>query len=206
MKNFVRTLTIAATLAGTFSTTAAAQLDQPAARRSNTGGFHLGVYLNGSAIQLEDSYVTESGRGGSVHVGHGIDESLSMFLRVNAASIGSHDAPVQSFTMAHADFGFRYSFRDRSENLRPFVQGALSGRAVSMDLGDGMVDARGPGFSAAVGVEYFVSPHLALEAALSYSYGKFTEGRVNGGDWREFRGNSFGATSARADLGVSWHP
>ena len=207
MKNFVRTLVLAATLAGTFSTTAAAQFDEPVVQRSSVAGFHLGVFLNGSAIQLDGSDVTESGGGGSVHLGYGMNENVSVFLRVNAASIQSDEVPAGSYTMAHADVGLRYSFLKASQALRPFVQGAFSGRAVSIDLGsEGVLDARGTGLSAAAGVEYFVSPKVAFEAALSYSFGTFTEGRLDGGEWVDFSDEAFNATSARVDLGVSWHP
>lgn len=207
MKNIVRTFALAATLAGTITTTAAAQMDTPAPLRSKTAGFNLGVYLNGSAVQVEDSDVIESGAGGSVHLGYGVTPNVSLFLRVNGAAIESDDVPSGSYTMAHVDIGARYSFLGSSTAWRPFVQGAFNGRAVSIDEGSaGTLDARGPGFSAGAGLEYFVTPRVAVEAGLSYSFGEFNEGRVDGGEWVDFEEESFNATSSRFDLGVSWHP
>jgi opacity protein-like surface antigen len=207
MKNIVRTFVLAAALAGTVSTTAAAQLDAPAPPRSKTAGFNLGVFLNGSAVRVDDSDVIESGAGGSVHLGYGFTENVSVFLRVNGAAIESDDVPSGSYTMAHADIGVRYSFLGSSTAWRPFVQGAFSGRAVSIDEGNaGTLDARGPGFTAGAGLEYFVTPRVAVEAGLSYSFGEFNEGRLNGGDWVDFEDEAFEATSSRFDLGVSWHP
>jgi hypothetical protein len=210
MKNAVRTLALAATLAGTLSTTAAAQLDPPVdgplGGRSNTAGFHLGVFLNGSAVQVEDSDIVEKGGGGSLHLGYGPSQNISLFMRANAAEIQSEDAD-ESYILAHFDIGARYSFASAARALRPFVQGAFSGRAFSLDAGSaGTLEARGPGFTAGAGVEYFFNPQVALEAGLSYSFGEFNEGRLDGGEWVDFEDEAFSATSSRIDVGVSWHP
>lgn len=206
MKNTVRVLTLAASLAGTFNTAAAAQIDAPGAARSNTAGFHAGLFLNGSSVKLEDSDAVESGGGGSLHLGYGITQNVSVFVRGNAAQIQS-DAGDDSYTMAHFDIGARYSFASAASALRPFVQGAVSGRAFSADLaGQGTLEARGPGFTAAAGLEYFFTPAIAMEAGLSYSLGKFNEGRLGGGEWVDFEDDAFNATSARFDIGVSIHP
>lgn len=206
MRNAARTLALAATLAGTVSTTAAAQFLAPGEARSNTSGFHLGVFLNGSAVKLEDSDVVESGGGGSLHLGYGPSQSVSLFVRANAADIQADDSD-QSYILAHFDIGARYSLGTEAAALRPFVQGAFSGRAFSLDAGSvGTVEARGPGFTAAAGLEYFFSPRVAVEAGFSYSFGEFNEGRLDGGEWVDFRDEAFSATSSRFDLGVSWHP
>jgi opacity protein-like surface antigen len=206
MKNTVRTLALAATLAATLNTAAAAQLDPPVDARSNGSGFHLGVFLNGSAVKVEDSDVVESGGGGSLHLGYGFTENVSAFVRANAADIQVEDSD-QSYILAHFDIGARYSFGSASAALRPFVQGAFSGRAFSLDAGSaGTLEARGPGFTAAAGLEYFFTPRVAVEAGLSYSFGEFNEGRLDGGEWVDFEDEAFSATSTRFDLGVSFHP
>lgn len=206
MKNPVRTLALAAALAATLDTAAAAQIDAPGAQRSNTSGFHVGVFLNGSAVTLEDSDVVESGGGGSLHLGYGFNPNVSLFVRANAAEIQS-DEGGDSYTMAHFDLGARYSFASEASALRPFIQAAVSGRAFAADLGsEGTLEARGSGFTAGAGLEYFFTPAVALEAGLSYSFGEFNEGRLGGGEWVDFEDEAFSATSARVDLGVSFHP
>jgi opacity protein-like surface antigen len=200
----VRSLACAAFLACAFSTPAAAQLEGPAPR-SNTAGFNLGVFLNGSGIQMDGSDVVEAGRGGSLHLGYGLNQTVSVFARANAASIAT-DGGGEDYTMAHFDLGARLSFGQPSSALRPFVQGAVNGRAVSADMNQGTLQARGAGLSAGLGLEYFVNPTVAVEAGLSYSFGKFSEGRLGDSDWVEFGDESFEATSARFDLGLSFHP
>jgi hypothetical protein len=205
MKNAVRTIAMAATLAATFSTTAAAQVGEPEARRSKTAGFHLGVFLNGSAVQVEESSETESGGGGALHLGYGVTPNVSLFIRANAANI---DTGVgDSYVLAHADLGVRYSFASQASTFRPFIQGAVGGRAASMELsGQGTLETRGPSLSAGGGVEIFFTPEVAMELGLSYSVGKFSEGRLDGGEWVDFEDEAFEATSARFDIGVSYHP
>ncbi len=208
MKNTVRALGLAAMLAGTLTTAAAAQsaVPDPAPLRSKTAGFNLGVFLTGSAVQVEDSDQIDSGPGGTLHLGYGINQNVSFFVRIAAAEMQA-EGGGDSYAMAHADLGARYSFASPASALRPYVQGAFTGRGLAFDMGsDGTLEARGAGFTGAAGLEYFVTPRVGLEASLSYSIGKFSEGRLDGGEWVDFEDEAFDAVSSRFDLGVSWHP
>ncbi|HEU4885971.1 MAG TPA: outer membrane beta-barrel protein [Longimicrobium sp.] len=211
MKRFVRTLALAGAIAGTLSTAAAAQAMEPgfdaAPARSNTAGFSLGVFLTGSAVRAEESDEIDSGPGGTVHLGYGINQNVSFFVRVTAAEMQPAESGGESYAMAHADLGARYSFASPAAALRPYVQAAITGRALSFDLGsEGNLEARGSGFTGAAGLEYFITPRMGLEASLSYSIGKFSEGRLGGGEWIDFEDDAFDAVSSRFDLGFSWHP
>ena len=206
MKNAIRMLLLAAAAAGPLAATpAAAQLD-PMPLRSSTTGFNLGLFLNGSAVQVENSDVVESGGGLGVHLGYGFSEAISVFLRVDVASIRSEDVD-DDYAMAHADLGARFSFGRPTSPVRPYLQAALGGRAFSWDTGpEGELQVRGSALSAGAGLEYFLNPDLAIEGGLHVSYGDFSEGRLDGGDWVDFGDEAFSATTTRFDLGVSWHP
>lgn len=197
----LRTLALASALVFGLSASAAAQQVEAPAVRSNTAGFNLGIFLAGASIQVDGSDETEAGRGGSLHVGYGFNQLVSVFARANAASIASQGGGA-NYGMAHVDLGARLSFGSQSAALRPFVQGAVNGRAVA----DGDLEARGSGLTAGLGVEYFVNPALAVETGFSFSFGDFSEGRLGDGEWLDFGNEAFGATSARFDLGISWHP
>jgi hypothetical protein len=211
MRDFVRTIALTAALAGTLSTAAAAQTVEPgfdaAQARSNTAGFGLGVFLTGSALRVEESDEIESGPGGTVHLGYGINQNVSFFVRITAAEMQAAGGGSDSYVMAHADLGGRYSFASPAAALRPYLQAAVTGRALSFDMGsEGNLEARGPGFTGAVGLEYFVTPRVGMEASLSYTIGKFSEGRLGGGEWIDFDDDAFDAVSSRFDVGFSWHP
>lgn len=199
MRNTVRTLALAAVLAGAFSTSAAAQ--QPA--RSNTTGLALGVFLDGSAIEMEINDGTDIGRGGGLHLGYGVHPNASVFMRVTAAVADPADEIDEPYALAHFDVGARISFGSRAAALRPFVQGAISGLGYAEDQGtDGLVEARGSGFSAAAGLEYFINRDVAVETGFGYSRGDCTEMRRDGGEWVDFQDQAFDASSIRFDLGT----
>jgi hypothetical protein len=200
MTSSVRMLALAAVLAGTFATGAQAQA------RSNTAGFNLGVFLNGTALDVEDADEIESGAGGSVHLGYGFNQSIQIFTRIGAASI-EPEGGADSYTVAHVDLGARYTFGSEMSALRPFVLAAVTGRAASFDLGDDdTIDLRGPALTAGVGLGYFVSPSLAIEGGFSFSFGEFNEGRLNDDDWEDLEDEAIKANSTRFDLGLSWYP
>jgi hypothetical protein len=204
MKNTLRTLALATALGGALSTSAAAQIDVTAPR-SNTAGFNLGAFVNAAGIQVEDSDA-ENGVGLGLHLGYGFSQNVSIFARVNVTSIGS-DELADNYNLAHVDLGARYSFGQPSATLRPYLAGALSGHAVSFDLGSsGTLDARGPGLTASGGLEYFLSRTVALEAGLSVSVGKFNEGRIGDSGWVDLDEDELNTTTSRLDIGVSWHP
>lgn len=206
MTNPVRALVLAAALAGTMTTTAAAQLDGPAPA-SNTQGLNLGVFLNASAAQVEDADEADRGGGLSLHLGYGLNPNIALFSRLGVAAIQSEGLEDDQFALAHFDLGLRYSFGTEAAPLRPFLQGAYSGRAASFDLGpDGMLDVRGSGFTGGGGLEYFFQPNLAFEGGLLFSFGEFDEGRLDGSDWVELDDASIDMQTIRLDLGLSWHP
>lgn len=199
MTNPVRTLAAAALLAGALHT--------PAAAQSNTQGFSVGAFLNGSAAQVEDADEADSGGGLSLHLGYGVNESVSLFARVSGAAIEAEGFAEDQYALAHFDLGARYSFGSTASRLRPFLQGAYSGRAASFDLGsEGTLDVRGSGFTGGGGLEYFVSPTMSIEGGLSFTSGEFNEGRLDGSEWVDLDDTSFDMTTTRVDLGVTWHP
>jgi hypothetical protein len=196
----IRALALAAVLAGTLSTPALAQ-------QSNTAGLNLGLFLNGTAAQVEDSDENDTGGGVSLHLGYGFSQSFQLFARAAASAIESEGFADDQFALAHFDVGGRFSFGSTATAVRPYVQAAFSGRAASFDLGsEGTLDVRGSGLSAGGGLEYFLSPSLAIEGGLSFTFGEFNEGRLDDGDWVDLEETAFEMNTTRFDVGISWHP
>jgi opacity protein-like surface antigen len=206
MKTTVRALLLATALAGTLAAPAAAQFEDPE-QRSNTQGFSLGLFLSSAAADMEDTDEVEAGRGLSLQAGYGFNQNLSLFTKISAALISSEGFVDDQYALAHFDLGLRYSFGGTGSALRPFLQGAYSGRGASFDLGsEGQLDTRGAGFTGGVGLEYFVSPKLAIEGGFSYTVGELDEGRLDGSEWVDLEDASIELNSGRLDLGISWHP
>jgi hypothetical protein len=196
----VRALAVAAVLAGTLSTPVLAQ-------RSNTSGFNLGVYLSPTAAEVEDADEADTGIGISLHLGYGFGEHFQVFARGAGANIESEGFVNDEFVLAHFDLGGRYSFATSASAVRPYLQAAFSGRAASFDLGnEGTLEVRGSGLTGGGGLEYFLSPSLAVEGGLSFTFGEFNEGRLDDGDWEDLDDAAFEINTTRLDIGISWHP
>ena len=97
------------------------------------------------------------------------------------------------------DVGARYSFGDTAARLRPYVEGAFTRTgtsAFSAPLDEPRPRSHGYGLTGGAGVEYFVSPRVALDVGVSHSRGQFIAG--------PFDGDGFAST--RLNLGVKWRP
>lgn len=172
--------------------------------RSKTTGLVLGAYLNGSALSVE-SENSESGRGFSARIGYGFTEMFELFTEINVANI-QHASFSDTYVLAHFDLGGRLNFSQSQSVWRPYLDAALAGRAASMDLGLTTLDLRGGGISLGGGTHYFINASLALDAAVKFTFGSFSEGRSGSSDWIDLGSDSFSGTSTRVNLGLAWRP
>jgi hypothetical protein len=170
--------------------------------RSNTAGFAIGAYLNGTAAKYEDDSI-ESGGGLALRIGYGFNHNVELFAEFAAASL-QHDGLNDRYGVGHFDLGARYNFGQNTSRTRPYFFGGLSGRAISLEIID--ADMRGAGFSAGGGLRHFFNPALALDVGLGLTVGSLSEGRAYGGSWQDLGSDSLSMTSSRFNLGLSWHP
>lgn len=187
-----KTLT-AALVAAVVAVPAAAQ------QQYKTAGFQLGAALNGTGLQVEDADEAESGGGLSLRLGYGFTPRVSVFAQGTGATMEDGD-----YSLGHFDLGVRYLFS--TARLRPFVQGAVGGRAAQMELGGTDVELGGAALTLGGGLEYAFGRTAGLDVGLDYSFGKFDQARVDGGAWEDMGSESFSATSARFNVGVVWRP
>jgi opacity protein-like surface antigen len=163
---------------------AAAQTGQSA---SNTRGFGLGVNLHGSTVGSDGDTGTKASSGLGVSLGYGTSEALTFFLRTD-----------YGYRSTHLDLGARYSFGAPAAALRPYVEAALTGSRTRRTA----LSATGFGVTGGVGVEYFVTPKLALDAGLGYSAGRWIYVGSKGADVEFDRD----LTAPRVNLGIKWRP
>jgi len=156
----------------------------PPAARSDLRGFMLGVSFNGGVVGSRfDTERRTASAGFGVTLGYGLNDRVTLFTRGDYA-----------YRASYFDVGARYSFGGASGALRPYVEGALS--AVGSLRGGASVG--GAALTGGAGLEYFVTPNLALDAGMRYSRGEWAPDVELGGG-RQY-------ASSRLGLGVRWRP
>jgi opacity protein-like surface antigen len=201
-----RTLIASALFAGTMLS--ASNLD---AQVSKNSGFLLNLHLAGNSIKWDvegEESETETGGGLGLGVGYGFGERFALVLNLDAASVSSDEAEAddEDLALAHFDIGGRLNFGSTASAIRPYVNVAFSGVAegTTSEDEDENITISGAGFTVGGGLQYFFSPRFALDAALQGSFGEFTKIQV--GDESEEFDEDIKFTTARLQLGVSWHP
>jgi opacity protein-like surface antigen len=187
----------------------AAQAGAPAgAPASSTKGFFLGAHLNGSAVKADDlSEDSESGGGLGLQLGYGFTSQLALVLDGTAALIESNG---EEATVGHFDIALRYAFTGQTRRVVPFLELGYSGLAVAQDdavlegvPGTGDLTITGSGYTLGGGLQYYVSPKLALGVGLKWTSGEFDRAEFAG---EEIEDLGIDATSTRINLGITWYP
>jgi opacity protein-like surface antigen len=201
-----RTLIASALLAGTVL--AAGDLD---AQVSKNSGFMLNLHLAGNSIEREiegEKSEAETGAGLGLGIGYGFGERFALVINLDAAGVSSDetDAGGEDLALAHFDIGGRLNFGSTASALRPYVNVAFSGVAegTTNEDEDENVTISGAGYTLGGGLQYFFAPRFALDAALQGTFGEFTKIQV--GDESADFDEDVKFTSARLQLGVTWHP
>jgi hypothetical protein len=202
-----RSLVVAAALLLVASAAAPAQ-----EAKSKTTGLLLGLHLNGTAAQYEDTDETESGGGLGFTVGYGFTPNFTLYMTADAGILEFSDWLWSGrYSMGHFDLGVRYMFANAGRTVVPYLDGAVTGRAIASEvefiLGGasyrGDIDITGSGLSAGGGLEIFFSPKLALDMGLKFSVGNFNSFKIEG---QSIDLEDAGATTTRFNLGLSWRP
>lgn len=178
--------------------------------QSSTSGFMLNAHLAGTSIggTVEDAE-SESGGGIGLAVGYGFNERVTLLLNVDAARMEYEDGEDEDlddgeYDLATADLALRFSFGGTAQKLRPYVTTGFTG-VVMGDEGDGLeLSTSGGGITLGGGLEYFLTPSLALDAALNVTTGSFTTVELDGDE--EDLDAGIGFNHGRLQLGVTWHP
>lgn len=182
-----RSMVALAALAAALAAAPAAAQEAPGApplsEQSGLRGLLLGFNLNGGVEGTGLPSGSRTAAGVGVTLGYGVSDALTLFTRGNYA-----------YGSTSVDVGARYSFGGASGTLRPYVEGAFTGMGA---LRDG-ARFSGTALTGGAGVEYFLSPGLAVDAGISYSRGEWERAIEHGA------GTALGVS--RLNLGVRWRP
>lgn len=151
---------------------------------SNPSGLALGVGVAGIAVDADFGIGngTEFGVGYHLEAGWGLSRGLIAFVRYSSALI---DSDV-NYTVAQVDAGARYLFLGSASQLRPYLEGGIARRRLTQVnvITDSAIpdDARATsvGVLGGIGLNFFVNPRLAVDAAATIAPGTFDDWTARG--------------------------
>jgi len=181
-----------ALMMATFTVAATSSLE---AQSPTPQGFHLGVHLNGSALQFAGESTTESGGGLGFRLGWGFTPNLTAFVGVDAATMEGGD-----YTFAQSDLGARYHFVSEARRGAPYVDASLSYWLAETDFFGPKVEISGTALTLGGGYLHFFSSSVAFDVGLRFGFGTFDEGRSGGVAVTMDES----ARSTRFNMGISW--
>jgi hypothetical protein len=204
-------LAVVATVA--FAVSAHAQQSQhpvmPSSRWVLNG--HSTAALGTSVGDDFGSIDTQGGLGAGVEVGYRVTPRLLAYAGLDIAKQGVDEAGLDGdFGLTHIEAGARLSFPITGSKLMPYVGGWVGRRSLTTTVDDfetgtsSDLSLSGLGAGASGGVQFFVSPSLALDGGVSLGVGKMGNVKVDGHkeDW----GTPNNTTTARIRFGANWYP
>ena len=204
-------LAVVATVA--FAVTAHAQQSQhpvmPSSRWVLNG--HSTAALGTSVGDDFGSLDTQGGLGAGVEVGYRVTPRLLAYAGLDIAKQGVDEAGLDGdFGLTHIEAGARLSFPITGSKLMPYVGGWVGRRSLTTTMDDfetgtsSDLSLSGLGAGASGGVQFFVSPSLALDGGVSLGIGKMGNVKVDGHkeDW----GTPNNTTTTRLRFGANWYP
>lgn len=195
-------------LAGSAHAQRAAGTSLPSSRWVVNG--HSTAALGTSVGDEFGSLDTRAGLGGGVEIGYRITPRLLAYAGADIAKQEINEVGLAGdFGLTHLEAGARLSF-PTSSRILPYV-GAWVGRrsltttVENFDTGEIFdLSLSGLGFGASAGIQYFVSPVLALDGGLSVGMGKM--GNVKVDDLAQDWGTPDNTTTTRIRFGANWYP
>jgi hypothetical protein len=155
-------------------------------------------------------FETAPGVGGGVRVGYAFTSRLMAWAGADIVKQGEESFGTSgSFALTHLEAGARYSFPVPRQRLRPYLTASIAHRALGTTAVDQVSGEKldlgfsGTSLGAGVGIEYFLSPGVAIDGGVALSTGSLGTFKVDG---RSVDLPVEGSTSARLMAGLNWYP
>ncbi len=170
-----------------------------------TRGLQLGLHGGMTSWAVGDiagnEFDTETGFNVGGSVGWGMSDWLGIFARGDRTSINPKD--LESYHVLHFDIGIRAISQFIGPTIRPYFEVQGSVRDMSLIESNGFeISASGIGFGAGLGLFFFISQKLALNAGVTAAFGNFDEVTFAGITIPD----DVSATSGRLIAGVTLFP
>lgn len=225
MRGIIRSATIVATIALVLPPMAGAQrtttVSKPAAKapavkeRTNKWvfGAHTiatpGLSITGPDFE-EWPFSTTMGGGLGVMAGYELNKAVTAYGALDVAKQNSGVSWMQgSFGLVHAELGVRATLSQTNAQAKPYLTAAIGRRAVGARITDFDEDeVYDVAFSGAMlsfggGLQYILSPKVALDGGVQLGLGTFDHYDIDG-DIGSVSANA--STSIRVRAGFVWRP
>lgn len=194
--------------AGLALTPLAVSAQEATAPRANTEKLMLSLALGGASLSsdgLRDE--NQSGGGFSAQLGWGFTRLFTLLADASGAVLNDEE-----HVLVHFDLLGRFNFTNPGRAWVPFVDAGISARIAGQDDAAVLVDDEtqtvdlemsGGGLTVGGGLEYYLTPAIALGASVRWTVGEFSTVKFNNVDVDGFK---LDATTTRLDLRVTWRP
>jgi opacity protein-like surface antigen len=168
----------------------------------------LSLALGGASLSsdgLRDEH--QSGGGFSAQLGWGFTRLFTLLADASGAVLNDEE-----HVLVHFDLLGRFNFTNPGRAWVPFVDAGISARIAGQDDAAVVVDDEtrtvdlemsGGGLTVGGGLEYYLTPAIALGASVRWTVGEFSTVKFNNVDIDGFK---LDATTTRLDLRVTWRP
>lgn len=178
----------------------------PASAQSTTRGLFLQVSADGQSLNFneDDFRETDGGGGLALRAGYGLSRVVTLYAGVSGAQVDGETNGVinDTYDWTAGELGARLHLLP-SARLIPYLDVALRGVAATYDEAD--LEFRGGGIAFGGGLAYYVTPSVALDAALRLGGGGFDE--VQGGALSlDVDPDDFGYGEGRLSVGLTVFP
>lgn len=206
---------ILAVLVASIGTVGTARAQRPQSThlpsRFFVNGHSVAAFGTSVTPQGWDALKTSTGLGGGVQVGYAITPRLTAYAGYEIAKQAVDVVGLEGdFGLSHLEAGAHLSFPVKQSRVMPYVGAWVGRRSLSSTLDDfdtgTSQDFSLSGLAAGVsgGMQYFVSPVLALDGGVSLGMGKF--GNVKIDHQNQVMPEMNNSTTMRLQFGANWYP
>lgn len=176
--------------------------------------FTLDVATGTTTVDASDDLAkTKMGIGYGLQLGFDVMPALKIVAGWDAAKIDIDEEGAEGdFGLSQFDIGARYSFMNVSPKFRPYLQASVTPRSFASDLENpetgetAELTFSGMGYSFGGGLDYVLSPKLAIMGGLTYTTGSFDKVELDGEEADLEGDEAIDANGMRVRVGLSWRP
>lgn len=168
-----------------------------------------GVSITGPDFE-EWPFSTTMGGGLGIMAGYELNRAVTAFASLDVAKQNSGVSWMQgSFGLVHAELGVRANLSQTNAQSKPYLMAAIGRRAIGARITDFDEDEvydvafSGTMLSFGGGLQYLMSPKVALDGGVELGLGTFDHYDIDG-DIGSVSANA--STSIRVRAGVVWRP